>query len=255
MKNGIGPPVRRKEDARLLIGAGCFSDDVDLPRQARAFVLRSVHAHARIRSIDTTRAKALRACSRCSPAPIPGRRPQADPAGCLDLRADRGAAEAAGRGAGQSRRRDQPDAVLSAGGRQGPLRRRGGGARGGRDAGDREGRRRAGRDRLRGAAGGHRHRGGGGARRAASCGTTCRRISSSMPRSAMPRAPSAPSPAPRMSRGSRPGCSASPACRWRRAPRSATFDAQSGRYFLHAGSGGVVRQKGEIAAMLGVPPR
>ena len=31
------------------------------------------------------------------------------------------------------------------------------------------------------------------------------------------------------------------------------FDAQSGRYFLHAGCGGVVRQKGEIAAMLGVP--
>jgi len=57
---GIGQPVRRKEDARLVTGAGCFSDDVDLPRQARAFVLRSVHAHARIRGIDTTRAKALR---------------------------------------------------------------------------------------------------------------------------------------------------------------------------------------------------
>ena len=57
---GIGQPVRRKEDARLVVGAGCYSDDVDLPRQARAFVLRSVHAHARIRGIDTTRAKALR---------------------------------------------------------------------------------------------------------------------------------------------------------------------------------------------------
>ena len=57
---GIGQPVRRKEDARLVIGAGCYSDDVDLPRQARAFVLRSVHAHARIKGIDTTRAKALR---------------------------------------------------------------------------------------------------------------------------------------------------------------------------------------------------
>src|ERR1051325_6192323 len=61
MKNtGIGQPVRRKEDARLLVGAGRFSDDVDLPRQARAFVLRSVHAHARIKAIDTARAKALK---------------------------------------------------------------------------------------------------------------------------------------------------------------------------------------------------
>ena len=57
---GIGQPVRRKEDARLVVGAGCFSDDVDLPRQARAFVLRSVHAHARIKGIDAARAKALK---------------------------------------------------------------------------------------------------------------------------------------------------------------------------------------------------
>src|SRR5258705_3270229 len=60
MTKGIGQPVRRKEDARLIIGAGGFSADVDLPRQARAFVLRSCHAHARIRGIDTTRAKASR---------------------------------------------------------------------------------------------------------------------------------------------------------------------------------------------------
>jgi aerobic carbon-monoxide dehydrogenase large subunit len=60
MSKGIGQPVRRKEDARLVIGAGCFSDDVDLPRQARAFVLRSPHAHARIKGIDMLRAKALR---------------------------------------------------------------------------------------------------------------------------------------------------------------------------------------------------
>src|SRR6266702_739391 len=59
MNQGIGQPVRRKEDARLLVGAGTFSDDVSLPRQARAFVIRSVHAHARIKAIDSTRAKAL----------------------------------------------------------------------------------------------------------------------------------------------------------------------------------------------------
>ena len=56
----IGQPVRRKEDARLVVGAGQFSDDVDLPRQARAFVLRSVHAHARIKGIDTAKARALK---------------------------------------------------------------------------------------------------------------------------------------------------------------------------------------------------
>src|SRR5262245_17026022 len=58
MKTGIGQPVRRKEDARLLLGAGRFSDDVDLPRQAWAFVMRSVHAHARIKGIATERARA-----------------------------------------------------------------------------------------------------------------------------------------------------------------------------------------------------
>jgi len=57
---GIGQPVRRKEDARLVVGAGQFSDDIDLPRQARAFVLRSVHAHARIKGIDTAKAEALK---------------------------------------------------------------------------------------------------------------------------------------------------------------------------------------------------
>ncbi len=60
MSKGIGQPVRRKEDMRLVTGTGCFSDDVDLPRQTRAHVLRSVHAHARIKGIDTTRAKALK---------------------------------------------------------------------------------------------------------------------------------------------------------------------------------------------------
>src|ERR1700758_3787044 len=60
MKTGIGEPVRRKEDGRLLTGAGCYSDDIDLPRQVRAFIVRSMHAHARIKAIDTARAKALK---------------------------------------------------------------------------------------------------------------------------------------------------------------------------------------------------
>ncbi|MCC7483635.1 MAG: xanthine dehydrogenase family protein molybdopterin-binding subunit [Burkholderiales bacterium] len=49
----IGQPVKRKEDARFLTGAGQYTDDVALPGQAHAVFLRSPHAHARIRSIDT----------------------------------------------------------------------------------------------------------------------------------------------------------------------------------------------------------
>jgi carbon-monoxide dehydrogenase large subunit len=55
----IGEPVRRKEDQRLVTGAGCFSDDVSLPGQAHAVMVRSPHAHARLRSIDTSRALAV----------------------------------------------------------------------------------------------------------------------------------------------------------------------------------------------------
>jgi aerobic carbon-monoxide dehydrogenase large subunit len=54
---GIGKPVRRREDARLLTGAGRFADDVNLPGQAYACLVRSPHAHARIASIDVARAE------------------------------------------------------------------------------------------------------------------------------------------------------------------------------------------------------
>jgi len=49
---GIGKPVRRREDARFLTGAGKYADDMNLPGQACAYVVRSPHAHARIASID-----------------------------------------------------------------------------------------------------------------------------------------------------------------------------------------------------------
>jgi carbon-monoxide dehydrogenase large subunit len=57
-RGGYGKPVLRKEDARLLVGAGCYSDDVNLPGQAYACLVRSPHAHARIDGIDTTAALA-----------------------------------------------------------------------------------------------------------------------------------------------------------------------------------------------------
>jgi len=55
---GFGKPVRRKEDARLLTGRGRYSDDVNLPGQAYACFVRSPHAHARIGRIDAVAALA-----------------------------------------------------------------------------------------------------------------------------------------------------------------------------------------------------
>ncbi|MDA0261441.1 MAG: xanthine dehydrogenase family protein molybdopterin-binding subunit, partial [Proteobacteria bacterium] len=59
MKFGIGQPVRRKEDERLLKGAGRFVDDISFAGQAYAAFLRSPHANAAIRSIDTASAKSF----------------------------------------------------------------------------------------------------------------------------------------------------------------------------------------------------
>jgi len=58
MKFGIGQPVTRFEDPRLVRGLGHFQDDRVLPGQVSAVILRSPHAHARIVSIDTSAAKA-----------------------------------------------------------------------------------------------------------------------------------------------------------------------------------------------------
>jgi aerobic carbon-monoxide dehydrogenase large subunit len=55
----IGQPVRRREDQRLLTGRGRFSDDFTLSGQAYAAIVRSPHPHARIRRIDTARAAAM----------------------------------------------------------------------------------------------------------------------------------------------------------------------------------------------------
>ena len=54
----IGQGVPRFEDPRLLRGGGKYVDDIVLPGMAFGFVLRSPHAHAKIRKIDTKAAKA-----------------------------------------------------------------------------------------------------------------------------------------------------------------------------------------------------
>jgi xanthine dehydrogenase molybdopterin-binding subunit B len=58
MADGIGQPVRRKEDFRLLTGRGSFADDVHLPEVAHAVIVRSPHPHALIASIDKAAALA-----------------------------------------------------------------------------------------------------------------------------------------------------------------------------------------------------
>jgi carbon-monoxide dehydrogenase large subunit len=56
---GIGAHVLRREDPRLLTGQGRYSDDLTLPGQAYAVMLRSPHAHAGIGAIDTEAARAV----------------------------------------------------------------------------------------------------------------------------------------------------------------------------------------------------
>src|ERR1700719_4387694 len=55
---GIGQPVRRFEDKRLLSGNGRFQNDNNLLGQVHAYVLRSPHAHAHIRKLDLGAAQA-----------------------------------------------------------------------------------------------------------------------------------------------------------------------------------------------------
>lgn len=54
----VGRPIERVEDYRFLRGEGTYVDDVNVPGQLHAVILRSSVAHGRLRSIDTTRALA-----------------------------------------------------------------------------------------------------------------------------------------------------------------------------------------------------
>lgn len=58
-KYGVGQPVRRKEDDTLVRGKGKYTDDINLPGQLYAWIVRSPHAHGVIRGIDTEAAKAM----------------------------------------------------------------------------------------------------------------------------------------------------------------------------------------------------
>ena len=58
-KFGVGQPVKRTEDPKLVRGEGRYTDDINLPGQAYAVMVRSSNAHGIIRGIDTAAAKAM----------------------------------------------------------------------------------------------------------------------------------------------------------------------------------------------------
>jgi carbon-monoxide dehydrogenase large subunit len=55
----MGARIRRREDPRLITGASTYVDDLVLPGMAFMAVLRSPHAHARVRSINVDAARRL----------------------------------------------------------------------------------------------------------------------------------------------------------------------------------------------------
>ena len=55
---GIGAAVKRREDLRFLTGRGKYTDDINRPHQTFAYMLRSPHASAKIKSISTAAAQA-----------------------------------------------------------------------------------------------------------------------------------------------------------------------------------------------------
>ena len=56
---GIGAAVRRKEDLRFVTGKGQYTDDVNRPGQTHIYFIRSPHAHAKLKRIDTKAAAAM----------------------------------------------------------------------------------------------------------------------------------------------------------------------------------------------------
>ena len=140
----IGAPIPRREDARLLTGRGTFVDDLEMPGVAHAAMVRSPHAHARVRAHrHRRRAGAARRAGGGD-----GRRHRRHPEAVAGPHAEPGA-----------RHHRPPRRAPHAARREGPPRRRGGRGGGGRVARARRGRARPRRGGLRRPAR-RRHRGG-----------------------------------------------------------------------------------------------
>src|SRR3954462_10302637 len=88
----IGRPMPRFEDLRLVRGAGRYSDDISVPGQAYAVFVRSPHAHAKDKTIDTSAAKkmpgviaVLTGADYIAAGPK-GATQRANPAGAIDIK-------------------------------------------------------------------------------------------------------------------------------------------------------------------------
>src|SRR3972149_6258241 len=64
----FGSSIKRREDPRFITGKGTYVDDVKLPGMTYAIFVRSPHAHARIKAINTAQAKSAPG----GPPPGPG---------------------------------------------------------------------------------------------------------------------------------------------------------------------------------------
>ena len=245
----IGHPIRRKEDARLLTGKGRFTDDFSLEGQTYAAMVRSPHPHARIVRIDTSAAKAMPGVlavltgADCKADGI-----EADPAHAGARDQVRHEADRAGRRPGVRR------PAHAAAGRQGAPRRRGGGDGGGRDPRAGDGRRRSGRGRIRGAAVRRPLRGCARSPARRWCGTksptTCSSTRMFGDKAKTDRA---------FAEAAHVVKAEFNIVRVTGVPMElrsclAEFDAATGQYTLYAGSGGAVRQKIELAGVLGIAP-
>ena len=149
-KFGIGQPVRRTEDPHLVRGHGRYTDDINLPGQVYAAMVRSRHAHGAIKNIDVSAVRGMPG--------VLGVYTAADLGGLRPAQMHHPAQE-------PRRQRDAQAGAPRARDRQGAVRRRSGCLRGGRDsgAGARGGRGRGGRGRA--AAGGDASERRGAARR------------------------------------------------------------------------------------------
>ncbi|HZC56147.1 MAG TPA: xanthine dehydrogenase family protein molybdopterin-binding subunit [Xanthobacteraceae bacterium] len=59
VSRAIGQPIRRKEDLRFITGKGRYTDDFSLPQQVYAVMVRSPHPHARILGVTSDKARAM----------------------------------------------------------------------------------------------------------------------------------------------------------------------------------------------------
>ena len=88
----IGRSLPRFEDLRLVRGAGRYSDDVSLDGQAYAYFLRSPHAHAKVKRIDTAKARATKGvvavltCADYLADGCKGFMQRPNPAGAIDIK-------------------------------------------------------------------------------------------------------------------------------------------------------------------------